>query len=102
MRRYFFNIVRGRAFIPDPEGDDLPGDEEAKEHAEIVAREMIEERHKFNTRSIERWAFIVTDDAGRHVATVPFTTQSARAKSDARPSKEAHSNSVARKRPRRI
>jgi hypothetical protein len=61
---------------------------------------MIEERHKFNTRSIERWAFIVTDDAGRHVATVPFTAQSARAKSDARLSKEAQSN--AQKRPRRI
>src|SRR6202035_2095383 len=75
MRRYFFNIARGSAFIPDPEGDDLPGDEEAKEHAEIVAREMIEERHKFNARSIERWAFIVTDDTGRHVATVPFTAQ---------------------------
>ena len=53
MRRYFFNIVRGSAFIPDPEGDDLPGDEEAKEHAEIVAREMIEDRHKFNARNIE-------------------------------------------------
>ena len=84
MRRYFLNIVRGRTFIPDPEGDDLPGDEQAREHAETVARAMIAERHKFNARRIERWAFIVTDDTGRHVATVPFSAQSAWAKPDAR------------------
>jgi hypothetical protein len=60
MPRYFLNIARGKAFIPDPDGDDLLGDGEAREHAEMVAREMIEERHKFNARRIEGWAFIVT------------------------------------------
>jgi hypothetical protein len=88
MRRYFFNVVRGRTFIPDPEGDDISGDEEAKEHAEAVAREMLAERHKLNARGIERWAFILTDDSGRHVATVPFTAKSRWAKSDARLSKK--------------
>jgi hypothetical protein len=80
MRRYFLNIVRGRTFIPDPEGDDLPGDEQARAHAETVARAMIAERRKLNARRIERWAFIVTDHTGRHVATVPFSAQSAWAK----------------------
>jgi hypothetical protein len=88
MRRYFFNIVRGKTFIPDPEGDDLPAHKEARQHAEMVAREMIEERHKFNSRSIERWAFIITDSTGRHVATVPFSARSAWAKSDAKLSKK--------------
>jgi hypothetical protein len=91
MPRYFFNIVRGRIFIPDPEGDDLSADEEARQHAEMVAREMIEERHKYNSRSIERWGFIVTDSTGRHVATVPFSAQSEWAKPDIRLSKRVQS-----------
>jgi hypothetical protein len=87
MRRYFFNILRGRTLISDPEGDDLSGDEEARQHAEMVAREMIEERHKFTSRSIERWAFVVTDGSRRHVATVPFSAQSEWAKPDTKLSK---------------
>ena len=72
MRRYFFNIVRGETVIPDPEGDALHGDVEAIEHASMVAREMIEWRHLYRGQHVERWAFEITDDAGRHVATVPF------------------------------
>jgi hypothetical protein len=38
----------------------------------MVAREMIEGRHFYRGQHLERWAFEITDDAGRRVATVPF------------------------------
>jgi hypothetical protein len=84
MRRYFFNIVRGKAFISDPEGDDFRGDEEARQNAEEVAREILEDRYKYRGRCVERWVFVITDGTGRHVATVPFSPKSAWAKQGAR------------------
>ncbi len=72
MPRYFFNIVWGKTVIPDPEGDTLRSDAEAIRHGSMVAREMIEERHKYSRRGIERWAFEITSGTGRHVATVRF------------------------------
>ena len=72
MPRYFFNIVRGKTVIPDPEGDALHSDAAAIRHASMVARETIERRHLYRGQHLERWAFEITDDAGRRVATVPF------------------------------
>ena len=72
MPRYFFNIARGKTVIPDPEGDALHSDADAIRHASMVAREMIEGRHFYRGQHLERWAFEITDDAGRRVATVPF------------------------------
>ena len=72
MRRYFFNIVRGKTVIPDPEGDTLRSDADAIRHASMVAREMIEGRHFYRGQHLERWAFEIADAAGRHVATVRF------------------------------
>jgi len=73
MPRYFFNItVRGRKAIPDPDGDELAGDKEAKKHARMVAREMLSDRYWYK-RGLERWAFVVTNGAGRQIAFVPFS-----------------------------
>jgi hypothetical protein len=72
MPRYFFNIVHGKTVIPDPEGDVLPGDAEAIRHASMVAREMLEQRHRYSGRHMERWAFEIRNATGRHVATVRF------------------------------
>ena len=72
MPRYYFNIVRGGTVISDPDGDALHGDVEAIEHASMVAREMIEWRHFYRGQHVERWAFEITDGAGRRVATVRF------------------------------
>src|ERR1700676_4786159 len=63
MPRYFFNILRGKTAIPDPEGDSLPSDAAAIRHASMVAREMIEERHKYSRRNMKRWAFDIKDGA---------------------------------------
>jgi hypothetical protein len=73
MPRYFFNILRGKTVIPDPEGDSLRSDAAAIRHASMVAREMIEERHKYSRRNMKRWAFEIRNGAGRHVATVRFS-----------------------------
>ena len=73
MPRYFFNIVRGKTVIPDPEGNALSSDAEAIRHASMTAREMIEERHKYTRRGMERWAFEIRTGGGRHVATVRFS-----------------------------
>jgi hypothetical protein len=72
MPRYFFNIVRGKTVIPDPEGDALRSDADARRHASVTAQEMLEERHRY-PRGMERWAFEITDQTGRHVATVLFS-----------------------------
>jgi hypothetical protein len=72
MPRYFFNIiVSGRRAIPDPEGDQLPGDREARRHAKMVAREMLNNRIHYN-RGLEGWSFEITNAAGRQVGVVPF------------------------------
>jgi len=73
MPRYFFNILRGKTTIPDPEGDAFRSRTEAIRHASMVAREMLEERHRYGWRGMERWAFEITTGAGRHVATVRFS-----------------------------
>src|SRR4051812_22806149 len=72
MPRYFFHLARGSSFVLDEEGDELANDEAAKEHADLVAGEMLEERHKYAWR-VDRSVLLVTDDAGRHVATVAFS-----------------------------
>jgi hypothetical protein len=73
MARYFFNIVvRGRKAIPDPEGDELTGDKEARQHAKIIAREMLSKRIWYK-RGLEHWAFEITNEAGRYVGVVPFS-----------------------------
>jgi hypothetical protein len=76
MPRYFLNIVvRGRKAIPDPEGDELAGDKEAREHASMIARDMLERRHWYK-RGLEHWTFVVTDETERLVAVVPFAKRS--------------------------
>jgi hypothetical protein len=72
MPRYFFNIVvRGRGPIPDPDGDKLAGDKEAREHAAMVVRDMLD-NHIWYKRGLEYWRFVITNEAGSQIAVVPF------------------------------
>jgi hypothetical protein len=76
MPRYFFNIaVRGRKVIPDPEGDEHAGDNAARKHAVMVAREMLS-NHIWYKRGLEHWTFVITNEVGRQVGVVPFSSQS--------------------------
>ena len=73
MPRYFFNIVvRGRRAIPDPDGDELAGDKEARRHAKMIARDMLTNHIRYK-RGLEHWAFEITNGAGRRVGFVPFS-----------------------------
>ena len=82
MPRYFFNIVvRGRKAIPDPDGDELAGDKEARQHAEIIARDMLT-NHIWYKRGLEHWAFEITNGSGRRVGLVAFSDVKADAAGD--------------------
>jgi hypothetical protein len=73
MARYSFNIVvRGRKAIPDPDGDELASDKAAREHAGMVAGEMLARRHWYK-RGLEHWAFDITNGNGRKVGVVRFS-----------------------------
>jgi hypothetical protein len=72
MPRYFFNIlVRGRT-IHDPEGDNLAGDKEAKAHAKLIARGILESRDRYR-RGVENWQLVITDRTGRQIGIVPLS-----------------------------
>jgi hypothetical protein len=73
MPRYFFNILRGKTAIPDPDGDVFRSDIDAIRHGSMVAREMLRERRRYGWPRMERSAFEITTGAGRKVATVPFS-----------------------------
>jgi hypothetical protein len=60
--------------IPDPDGDELAGDKEARAHAKMIARDMLECRHWYK-RGLEHWAFEITSGNGRLVGVVPFSGQ---------------------------
>jgi hypothetical protein len=61
--------------MPEPDGDELAGDKEARKHVEMIAQEMSSNRSRYK-RGLEHWAFVVTDEAGRQVAVVPFSDRS--------------------------
>jgi hypothetical protein len=63
---------RGRKAVPDPEGDVLADDKEARAHARRIARDMLERRHWYK-RGLEHWAFEITNGNGRKVGFVRFS-----------------------------
>ena len=76
MPRYFFSI-RGRSapanLIVNPEGDDLPDMNAAREHVRSHARDMIARTHTDIVRDWMACSFEITDEAGQPVLTVPFS-----------------------------
>lgn len=76
MPRYFFNIRYrpGPAGLAvDPEGDELPNVNAAREHALAQARVMIERTRTDMVRDWMVCAFEVMDEDGQPVFTVPFS-----------------------------
>ena len=80
MPRYFFHLRHGAGpggLVPgllalDPEGDDLPGPDEARAHALMVARDLINRVRLYAVGDWFTCTFEVTDEDGHRVATVPF------------------------------
>jgi hypothetical protein len=73
MGRYYFNIKEGETLIEDPDGDDLSCEAEAL----VVVKETVHDiaERPWIYGGLRRWIgreFVVTDEAGRTVATVPI------------------------------
>lgn len=58
MQLYYFVLKTGRQSIPDPEGQQLPDDKAARQHAIAVAQQLMQHREA-NTRG---WRIQVCDD----------------------------------------
>jgi hypothetical protein len=74
MPRYFLNLHYGRGKVAiDPEGDELPDLEAARERALEAARDLIA---RTRTNIVRDWftcTFEIMDEAGRPALTVPFS-----------------------------
>jgi hypothetical protein len=57
MQTYYFNLKDGWKVIPDPEGTECRGDEAAREHAIVVARESM----RNNEPGARKWRIQVCD-----------------------------------------
>src|ERR1700721_3884986 len=68
MPLFYFNSLTGDLFLPDPEGEELPNVDSAREVAEQSAREALLEAVK--NGDIAPDCIQVTDSEGREVVTV--------------------------------
>lgn len=71
MPRYYFNILDGESRIPDPEGEELPSVEVARQLVLADIRAIMHKRDRYgshwDTKRID-----ITDEDGRSVLTLPF------------------------------
>jgi hypothetical protein len=71
MPRFDFNVLDDAARLPDDEGLDRPGFDDARRYAIDAARELVSEWARLGERPLS-WAFTVTDASGAVLFTVPF------------------------------
>ena len=71
MGRFYFQLRDGAELITDPEGADLRDAAEAKRMALLSARELVADAIKSGKRRVPE-AFVITDEQGRAIATVPL------------------------------
>jgi hypothetical protein len=71
MRRFYFHLKDADEFIVDDEGLELPGVNEAKRMALLSARELLADAIKSGKSRVPE-AFVIADEQGRAIATVPF------------------------------
>ncbi len=76
MPRYFFNLRYGNGvskLAVDPEGDELPNLEAARQHALQEARGLIAGPSSFAVRDWFACSFEIEDEDAQRVLTVPFS-----------------------------
>jgi hypothetical protein len=66
MPRYFFHIKEDGGWVIDPQGEDLPDEDAAREAAEQVASQI-----SADPQAGIDWRITVTNEAGEKVAEVP-------------------------------
>jgi hypothetical protein len=72
MGRFYFHVLAGDELIPDEEGADLP-DVCARHEAVLAARELLSGAIKDGRPAVPD-AFVIADEAGRTLDTVPLAT----------------------------
>jgi hypothetical protein len=76
MPRFFFSLryrPGENGLAVDHEGDELADETQVRAHALHVARETIVKDRMATVRDWMVCSFEITDEAGRHVMTVPFS-----------------------------
>jgi hypothetical protein len=71
MARFYFHLRAGDELTPDDEGIELPDFSAAQREAVLAAREILAEAIK-NGKSEVAEAFVIADEAGRELDTVPL------------------------------
>lgn len=70
MARYYFDLVDSHGRVLDPDGTELLNEASAREHAAVVARELMRHR-EFRTR---HWRLFVSDGERLPCFTILFAT----------------------------
>jgi hypothetical protein len=73
MGRFYFHVRAGDELTPDEEGVDLPDFSAARREAVEAARELLAGAIKDGRPDVPE-AFVITDEAGREIDTVPLAT----------------------------
>jgi hypothetical protein len=71
MGRFYFHLRKGGELHIDPEGTDLEDISEARREALLSAREILAAAIKAGREDVPE-AFVIMDEAGRTVETVPL------------------------------
>jgi hypothetical protein len=71
MRRYYFHIRRGTEILEDYEEMELPSDAAVLEEAKAAAREILAS-HISSGDLIDDEAFVIVDESGETVLSLPF------------------------------
>jgi hypothetical protein len=71
--RFYFHLRQGAELITDDEGMDLPDFPAAQREAVLAAREVLAEAIKSGRSEIPE-VFVIADEAGRELGTVPLAT----------------------------
>jgi hypothetical protein len=71
MARFYFHVRTGDELAHDPEGSDLVDLAEARREALAAARELLANAIKAGKEQIPD-AFVIADEAGRPIETVPL------------------------------
>jgi hypothetical protein len=73
MGHFYFHVVAGAELLTDEEGADLRDALEARQMAIRSARELLADAIRHGKNKIPE-AFVITDEQGRTIETVPFAT----------------------------
>jgi hypothetical protein len=71
MGRFYFHVKDGAALLRDPEGTDLRDAAEAERMALLSARELLANAVRSGKSRFPE-AFVIADEQGRTIATVPL------------------------------